>query len=154
MLSQCYPLASILMHPARRAVEAAKTLGLPYIPDVNSPTHPPFGCARLHMTIDENAHRHSAYHAFLPAELALARKEHLHVCTNTIVERLEIERNAEGQLVVTGVVLGPRVEQDGKKRTRSIKVRKEVVLSAGPFGSPQILMLRQVARCELDRQRC
>lgn len=125
-----------------RAVKAAKSIGLPYIPDVNSPTHPPFGCARLHFTIDENAHRHSAFHAFLPKDVALARKEHLHICTNTIVERLETERNAAGELVVTGVVLGPSGSEGG--RSRSVRVKREVVLSAGPFGSPHILMLRSV----------
>ncbi|KAI0739507.1 alcohol oxidase [Daedaleopsis nitida] len=123
------------------AVDAAKSLGLPYIPDVNSPTHPPFGCARLHFTIDENAHRHSAYHAFLPKDVALARQGHLHVCTGTIVERLETERTASGELVVTGVVLGPTADGGGVKRSRSVKATKEVVLSAGPFGSPHILML-------------
>lgn len=126
-----------------RAVRAAKSIGLPYIPDVNSSTHPPFGCARLHFTIDENAHRHSTYHAFLPKDLALwrARMGRLHVCTSTIVERLVTERTESGELMVTGVVLGPTHEGKGV-RSRSIKVRREVVLSAGPFGSPQILMLR------------
>ncbi len=129
---------------ARRAVEAAKELGLPYIPDVNSPTHPPFGCARLHFTIDRDDHRHSAYHAFLPRDIALSRKDRLHVCTNTIVERLETERAKNGNLVVTGVVLGPTVEGARMVKRRSVRVRKEVVLCAGPFGSPQILMLRRV----------
>ena len=126
-----------------RAVEAAKSLGLPYIPDVNSPSHPPFGCARLHFTIDSKDHRHSAYHAFLPKDLALARRERLHVCTGTIVERLQTERaeGEGGELRVTGVVLGPTVE-GATVRRRSVRARKEVVLCAGPFGSPQILMLR------------
>ena len=30
---------------ADSTIEAAKSLNLPYIPDVNSPAHPPFGCA-------------------------------------------------------------------------------------------------------------
>ncbi|KAI1787504.1 alcohol oxidase [Ganoderma leucocontextum] len=122
------------------AIEAAKSIGLPYIPDLNSPDHPPFGCARLHFTIDENSHRHSSYHAFLPKDTALARQEHLHICTNTIVERLETERTAKGDLVVTGVALGQR--EEGKGSRRSVRARKEVILSAGPFGSPQILMSR------------
>ncbi|KAI0349844.1 alcohol oxidase [Trametes cingulata] len=134
------------------AVEAAKAVGLPYIPDVNSPTHPPFGCARLHFTIDERAHRHSTYHAFLPKALAIerARAGRLHICTETIVERLETERTGTGELVVTGVVLGPAVEPKGGNgmKTRTIRVRKEVVLSAGPFGSPQILMLSGIGPAE------
>ncbi|EIW52847.1 alcohol oxidase [Trametes versicolor FP-101664 SS1] len=131
------------------AVRAAESIGLPYIPDVNSSTHPPFGCARLHFTIDENAHRHSTYHAFLPKDLALWRASvgRLHVCTGTIVERLVTERMEGGELMVTGVVLGPTYEGKGVK-TRTIKVRREVVLSAGPFGSPQILMLSGIGPAE------
>ena len=125
---------------ACRAIQAAKSIGLPYIPDLNSPTHPPFGCGRLHFTIDENSHRHSAYHAFLPKVLALARRDHLHICTNTIVERLETERTAQGELIVTGVTLGPR--EEGKRGRRSVRAKREVILSAGPFGTPQILMVR------------
>ncbi|KAI0631605.1 alcohol oxidase [Trametes polyzona] len=132
------------------AVKAAESIGLPYIPDVNSPTHPPFGCARLHFTIDENAHRHSTYHAFLPADLALvrARAGRLHVCTNTIVERLNTERIANGKLMVTGVVLGPTVVGGPGVKTRTIRARREVILSAGPFGSPQILMLSGIGPAE------
>ncbi|KAL7278106.1 hypothetical protein ACG7TL_008077 [Trametes sanguinea] len=133
------------------AVEAAKEVGLPYIPDVNSPTHPPFGCARLHITIDEHAHRHSAYDAFLPKRLALERTRAgtLHVCTGTIVERLVTERSEDGRLVATGVVLGPTVEGKGvRTKSRVVRVAREVVLSAGPFGSPQILMLSGIGPAE------
>ena len=133
-------LAIFLPLTCPRAIEAAKSIGLPYIPDLNSPSNPPFGCARLHFTIDENSHRHSSYHAFLPKDLALARQEHLHICTNTIVERLETKRTTEGELVVTGVVLGPR--EEAKSSRKSVRARKEVILSAGPFGSPQVLMVR------------
>ncbi|EJF56945.1 alcohol oxidase [Dichomitus squalens LYAD-421 SS1] len=128
------------------AVQAAQAIGLPYIPDLNSPTHPPFGCGRLHFTIDEKSQRHSSYHAFLPKDVALARREHLHICTNTIVERLETERTALGELIVTGIALGPR--EEGKGGRRSVRAKKEVILSAGPFGSPQILMVSGIGPAE------
>ncbi|KAI8986143.1 alcohol oxidase [Trametes punicea] len=136
------------------AVEAAKEVGLPYIPDVNSPAHPPFGCARLDVTIDEHAHRHSTYHAFLPKDLALERTRagRLHICTNTMVEKLVTELTAEGELVVTGVVVGPTVEAKQEIKSRTIKARKEVVLSAGPFASPQILMLSGIGPAEHLKQ--
>ncbi|KAH9848220.1 alcohol oxidase [Lenzites betulinus] len=132
------------------AVEAAKAVGLPYIPDLNSPTSPPFGCGRLHFTIDQGAHRNSTYHAFLPKDVAIARTRtgQLHVCTNTIVERLVTERAADGALVVTGVVLGPTVAGKGGAKTRTIAAKKEIVLSSGPFGSPQILMLSGIGPAE------
>ncbi|KAI0776858.1 hypothetical protein BD413DRAFT_523221 [Trametes elegans] len=131
------------------AVEAAKTVGFPYIPDVNAiSSDAPFGCAKLHFTIDEHSHRHSAYHAFIPADYVRAKTRvgRLHVCTGTIVERLVTERTEDGKLVVTGVVLGPTVEGAGKKKI--VGVKKEVVLSAGPFGSPQILMLSGIGPAE------
>ena len=142
-MSPCAVLLSFrIVECRRRAIGAVKKLGLLYIPDVNSPTHPPFGCARLHFTLDENAHRHSTYHAFLPLEVALERKDRLHICTNTIVERLVTERTPSGKIVVTGVTLGPTVEGKEVKRAKTVKAKKEVVLCAGPFASPQILMLR------------
>ena len=110
---------------ACRAIQAAKSIGLPYIPDLNAPTHPPFACGRLHFTIDENSHRHSAYHAFLPKDLALARRDRLHICTNTTVERLETERTAQGELIVTGVTLGPR--EEGKRGRKRVTLRPSLV---------------------------
>lgn len=115
-----------------RTISACENLGLPYIDDINSPSHPPFGCGRLHFTRDNNAHRSSTYHAFLPKQLAIRRKSNLHICTGTIVEKLDIN----AQRKVQGVYLS------SGRSTKLVRVVREVVLSAGPFASPQILMLR------------
>ncbi|KAF9467112.1 alcohol oxidase [Collybia nuda] len=114
-----------------KTITACENLGLPYIDDINSPSHPPFGCGRLHFTRDSNAYRNSTFHAFLPKKLVIQRKKNLHICTGSIVEKLEIDarRNVRGVHLASGRV------------TKLVRAAGEVVLSAGPFASPQILML-------------
>ncbi|KAI0922564.1 hypothetical protein AcV5_009503 [Taiwanofungus camphoratus] len=129
------------------AIQASKALDLPYIDDINSPSHSPFGCGRLYWTIDENAHRHSAYHAFLPAELVLKRKANLHICTNTLVEKVDIERLEDGSCVARGVVLLSTAGNKSERR-KFVRAQEEIVLSAGPFGSPHVLMLSGVGPSE------
>ncbi|KZV70479.1 GMC oxidoreductase [Peniophora sp. CONT] len=119
-----------------RNVEAAEAIGLPFIPDLNAPQHPPFGCGKLHFTITPNGTRSSTYSAFLPEKIAFSRHNVLHVCTNTVVSKLETTREGHGPLRVTGVhLLGQKGE------SRLVRVKKEVILAAGPFGSPRVLML-------------
>ncbi|KZT63596.1 GMC oxidoreductase [Daedalea quercina L-15889] len=129
-----------------KAVAASEAIGLPFIPDINSPSHPPFGCGRLYFTIDEKSRRNSSYHAFLPASLARARRANLHICTNALVEKVDVERLPNGRCIARGVTLlsqaGPNPE-----RRRHVRAR-EIVLSAGPFGSPQILMLSGIGPSE------
>ncbi|KAI0057276.1 alcohol oxidase [Artomyces pyxidatus] len=115
-----------------RTVEASRDIGLPYISDINSPEHPPFGCGRLHFTRDKNGYRNSTYHAFLPKKLAVERRSHLHVCTYTAVSKVETERFSSGQLQAVGVKL---VDENGK--TKFVRAKREVVLCEGTFGSPQ-----------------
>lgn len=121
-------------------INAAKHLGLPYIEDVNrSDVNGAVGCARLHFTRDKDQHRHSTYHAFLPADLCHQRKANLHIITNAIVDSLVINGNR---------CEGANIRSKGVKKT--IKSTHEVILSAGPFGSPHLLMLRYnriVSRC-------
>ncbi|KAH7884903.1 alcohol oxidase [Phlebopus sp. FC_14] len=124
----------------QHAVDACATLGLPRIPDLNDPGYPPVGWARVPITRDANGHRHSTFRAFLPPPLAQARRNNLHICPNAIVERLEFDEK-NGELVVRSVVVGPTDVQSGHQSAIHILVRREVVLSAGAFGSPQILML-------------
>ena len=137
--SESRPKTSYLswLTSGRRAVEACRDIGLPYIDDINSPEHPAFGCGRLHFTRDSDGHRNSTYHAFLPKVLALKRKDNLHICTTTMVSTLEIEVVQDGRRVVQGVHL---FNERGEKRF--VRAVMEVVLCAGPFSSPQILMLR------------
>ncbi|KAI0321514.1 alcohol oxidase [Amylostereum chailletii] len=123
--------------------EACRAVGLPYIGDLNSPDHPSYGCGRIHLTRDDHARRHSTFHAFIPKSLALERRGRLHICTNSTVSRLEIDNETSGRHVVRGVVI-----TSANGTTKTVRAAKEVVLSAGPFGSPRVLMLSGVGPVE------
>ncbi|KIJ33856.1 GMC oxidoreductase [Sphaerobolus stellatus SS14] len=116
-----------------KVIDSCKELGLPYIKDINSPKLPTIGCGLLHWTRDQNQHRHSTYHAFLPLDLALKRKKNLHVVTKAVVERIQFESPA----IARGVNV---VSRSGKEST-SVRAKREIILCAGPFGSPHVLML-------------
>ncbi|KAH7918641.1 alcohol oxidase [Leucogyrophana mollusca] len=126
------------------SIQACQALGLPYIDDINNPSHPPVGCGRLSFTRDPDARRHSSYHAFLSKALALARKANLHICTNALVEKLLVDTLPAGDLKVQGL----SVSEAGLGESRVVRVGHEVVLCAGPFGSPHVLMLSGLGPAE------
>jgi len=105
-------------------VEAASHLQLPLTDDFNGARQEGFG---PYQVTQKDGERWSAARAFVDP---LAGKANVHVETGALVERLEF---ADGR--VTGV----RIVKSG--RSEVLKARGGVVLSAGAFGSPQILML-------------
>lgn len=114
------------------AITAAEHIGLPYNEDMNSSdVNGAVGCGRLYFTRDQDQHRHSTYHAFLPADLCHQRKANLHIVTNATVDSLVLNGDR---------CEGVNVRSKGVKK--SIKSTHEVILSAGPFASPHVLMLR------------
>ncbi|KAF9067311.1 alcohol oxidase [Rhodocollybia butyracea] len=119
-------------------LEASKAAGLPNISDINSPEQPVVGCGLLHFTRDQHQHRSSTYSAFLPLELVVQRTSRLHILTNTEAIKLRTRaRLGPGRFLVQGVELKSRADA----KQRYIQARKEVILCAGPFGSPHVLML-------------
>ena len=115
-------------------------MGVPYVEDLNSPLHPPHGCAKMHYSIDDKGERASTFAAFLPQSVAESRKESLHICTSARVERIVFQAKA-GRTVADGVYIQ---NANNPGQSRFIKVRREIVLSAGTISSPQILLLRWV----------
>ncbi|TFY70460.1 hypothetical protein EVG20_g2542 [Dentipellis fragilis] len=111
--------------------------GFPYIADLNSAQEPSIGCARLDHTVDDHDHRHSTFRAFLPKDLALQRKANLHICTNKIVQKLDIRTDSDGRKVTQGIHLASR---NGNLQ-RNVRASREVIICGGPFGSPKVLML-------------
>lgn len=116
------------VHPLiRRALAACDAAGLPFNPDFNGVRQE--GAGLYQMTI-KGGRRMSAARAFLrPAQ----RRGNVAVMTGAHVTRVLFEgRRAVGVEVVRG------------GRTESLRSRREVVLSAGAVGTPQLLMLSGV----------
>lgn len=105
-------------------VDAAAQLQLPINDDFNGPNQEGFG---LYQVTQHNGERWSAARAFVDP---LAGKSNLSVRTDALVERIIVEN---GRTTGVAVRFGNRREV--------LRARGGVVLSAGAFGSPQILML-------------
>ncbi|KAJ7664845.1 hypothetical protein B0H17DRAFT_1162731 [Mycena rosella] len=114
------------------SVEATQCLGIPVVDDINTPEAPAVACARLHVTLDNNARRCSTFDAFLPLDVALSRKDHLKICTKTVATSLHIKRNR-----ATGVFF----EGEEPEKQFYARARREVVVCCGAIASPQLLML-------------
>jgi choline dehydrogenase len=116
-------------------IAACVEKGFPETSDYNGAQQE--GVGHFQFTI-KDAKRHSTATAFLKP--ALSRKN-LTIFTKTHVKRIIIEQNK-----ATGV----EILRGGK--TEKISVNREVLLSAGAFGSPQILMLSGIGAADELRQ--
>ena len=104
---------------------AAAVTGAPLDVDFNGASQYGVG---LYQQTAFNRRRCSASVAFLHP--ALKSRQNITLETGALVERIVIEG---------GRAVGVRYQRDGQ--THTVRVRREVILSAGAIGSPQILML-------------
>jgi len=111
--------------------DAAERMQYRRIEDFCGPDHE--GFARRQVTM-KDGRRHSTAEAFLKP---VRNRPNLTVMTETLTRRV---------LVGNGRATGIEVERGG--RVEVLKARREVVLSAGVFGSPQILMLSGIGDAE------
>ncbi|KZT08694.1 GMC oxidoreductase [Laetiporus sulphureus 93-53] len=124
---------------SRRAAEAAQKIGFLDILDMHSPLEPSVGCNKMQFTIDSTGRRHSAFRAYLPQEV-VDHRPNLHICTNTIACKIVFSEADDGVVRAVGVDL--QAVRGGPKR--AITARKEIVLSCGALGTPQLLLLSGV----------
>lgn len=116
-------------------IKAADELGLPYNDDFNGPNQEGVGYFEV---TQKNGERWSAARAYL--EPAIERGN-VTVITKTHVEKVIIDES-NSRKVATGV----QVRINGKSAI--IHANKEVILSAGAFGSPQQLLLSGIGSKE------
>ncbi len=104
-------------------LQACQSQGIPFNPDNNGEQH--FGCYNVQVA-QKDGERHSTAAAFIHPNLD---RPNLDVRTKAHVTRVEFDGRR-----ATGV----SYRQDG--RVRTVRARREVIMSAGAFGTPQILM--------------
>ena len=85
----------------------------------------------------ERSHAGNAYYE------PVASRPNLHLITEVMVEKLILEKSASGDVEAKGVY----ITQEGK--TKAITAKKEVLLSAGVFQTPQILELSGIGNPEI-----
>ena len=113
-------------HPMTMAfVRAGQEMGLPYVNDFNGASQEGVG---FYQTTTRNGARASTARTYLKSVRDSSR---LRVVTDALVHKVVIEHGC-----ATGVIFS---EKGGAPTT--VNARKEVILSAGAFGSPKILML-------------
>src|SRR5262245_38667149 len=121
---------------AQEFVDAAVAAGIPRGDYNGRDRGGPDGVVSLLQTTTRDGKRSSTYHAFLEGDVEA--RPNLEVICGAHVTRLLIEGDP-GDLRATGVEYRTA---DGQ--TARVRADKEVVLSAGAVGSPQILMLSGV----------
>jgi len=109
---------------SRRFVEAAQQAGIPLNPDFNGAEQ--YGCGLFQVT-QKNGERCSAATAYLhPA----AKRENLTIFTGALATGIVIEHER---------AIG--VEYLRRRKRHSVRAEREVVIAAGAFNSPQLLLL-------------
>lgn len=106
-------------------LKAERDLGNPTV-DYNSPYELGFGYTQAMMS---KGHRVSAAKAFLHNH---KRRRNLHILTDTRATKVVIDPQSKRAYAVKYV-------KNGIERT--VRCRREIILSAGPIASPQLLML-------------
>lgn len=131
------------LRAARGFVDACEATGIPRGDYNGRDRHNPAGVSSLFQTTTRYGKRQSTYHAFLEGEAE--ERSNLTILTGCQVTRLVLEQHGE-TTVATGVECRTK---DGE--TKVLTAQKEIILSAGAVGSPQILMLSGIGpRRELE----
>lgn len=124
-------------------VEACQEVGMHICPDINSGNPVGVGLAQFNV---RDGVRYYAANAYLDEDFR-AEHKNLHIQTNTVVKRLLLQDNK-----AVGVV----VREAGSDTDTEIFCLKDIILCAGTFATPQLLLLSGIgpkaAVEELDLQ--
>ena len=136
------PSTSCSRHIPRSILHALRKAGINETPNLNSPYAPAACTGSTDHIVNKSADRDSTYRAFLSPKLTQQRKSHLKICTNTLATRIDFGDGTPNRgLRATGVFFEANHPRQAIHRYFA-RARREIILCAGAFASPQILMLR------------
>ncbi|KAF8805125.1 hypothetical protein BYT27DRAFT_7258242 [Phlegmacium glaucopus] len=84
-----------------------------------------------------NGHRSSTFSAFSPRNVVNERKATPHICTNATAFKIQTEGEYQALRARSVLLRSTKKESPDRK----VRARCEIILCAGAFGSPQVLML-------------
>ncbi|TBU31303.1 GMC oxidoreductase [Dichomitus squalens] len=135
------PIAPI----SAKVIEAAKTLGIPASNDFNT-SEGTLGAGYFVASIDEKHERTSAATAYLREEVL--KRPNLLVAISTTTEKILFSSDETGDPTAVGV----QISRGERAAKYVVGARKEVILSAGAIGSPQLLLLSGIGpRAHLEK---
>ena len=121
-------------------------MGFSPIEDTNAPEAFCDGVSSLDSTVGHQRQRMSTMEGYLPRKVAFERQSNLTICTGAIASSIEF---AEDQETTRAANVRFQPAQSPSTKSFSINVKKEIVISSGAIGSPQLLMLRSGIRYEI-----
>jgi choline dehydrogenase-like flavoprotein len=105
-------------------------MGLPFVPDMFSTGESAHGCGHVVRTSYQGTRTLATDYITHSTE-----KAGISIKTKTYIDRVSLERDSTGAMRANGVFL-----QDTTGQKTYVKARKEVIISAGTYGSPAILL--------------
>jgi choline dehydrogenase-like flavoprotein len=119
-----------------------QSMGLPLDDDMFSHGNNPHGCGHVPRTVHQGLRTTAADYITKGN-----RRDNIHIMVETHVDRVMIEKDANGELRATGV---RAVKADGS--VVEVTARKEVIVSGGAYCSPNILNRSGIgAKQELEK---
>ncbi|PQE33176.1 GMC oxidoreductase protein [Rutstroemia sp. NJR-2017a WRK4] len=117
------PISSLVL-------ESYQSVGLPFILDMFSTGESAHGCGHVVRTSYQGTRTLAADYI-----TDSAKKAGISIKTKTYIDRISLELDSTGAMRASGVFL-----QDTTGQKTYVKARKEIIISAGTYGSPAILL--------------
>ncbi|KAF7943756.1 uncharacterized protein EAE97_005826 [Botrytis byssoidea] len=115
---------------SKLVLESYQSMGLPLIPDMFSTGKSAHGCGHAVRTVSQGTRTMAT--DYITSSMKISG---ISIKTNIYIDRISLETDTAGALRANGVFL-----QDITGKKSFVKAHKEVIISAGTYGSPAILL--------------